>query len=38
MQAQLYKLEEDIKRRKLESSHLVAERITQFFYQFVRQD
>ena len=29
--AQLNKLEEDIKRRKFESSHLVAERIVQYF-------
>ena len=31
-------MEEDLKRRRLTSSHLVAERITSTIYQYVRQD
>ena len=31
-------LEEELQRRKIKSSHIVAERITQFFIDFVKQD
>ena len=31
-------LEDDISRRKITSSHLIAERITQFFYDYISKD
>jgi hypothetical protein len=35
MQEQIYKLEEDLKRRNVSSSHLVAERIINLFTRYV---
>jgi len=34
----LNKLVEDLKRRKIESSHLVAERIVNLFEKYIRSD
>lgn len=38
IQKTLAKIEEDLKRRKFKSSHIVAEKITQFFYDYIKSE
>ena len=38
MQALFNKLEEELKRKKLTSSHLVAQKISEFFYQYIKHE